>query len=88
MNSNENLDKTLQKIIKLKAIQMYESTPKLMWTNFLAGISHGLGVIFAATVIVALLIFGLSQLQWVPIIGDFIAKIVAYLSLMYGNNSF
>jgi hypothetical protein len=47
----------------------------LLWRGFLYGVAHGLGYAVGATLIVAALIWLLSQLQVVPILGEWIAHL-------------
>lgn len=51
----------------------YLSSPlRIMWTNFLAGLSHGLGIILGATLVISLLTFVLSKyLSHLPLVGQF-----------------
>lgn len=45
--------------------------------NFVRGVFFGLGVVIGGTLVVALIIWALSQVaDWFPIIGDFIKRII------------
>ena len=52
------------------------STKKMIVNNFLGGLFWGIGTIFGATIITTLLVIILGKLNAVPIIGDFIGKII------------
>ena len=46
------------------------------WWNLYLGIMNGFGVFIGGVIIVAIFIFILSKLNTVPVIGDYISKIV------------
>ncbi len=52
-------------------------TKKYIFYQFVGGIFSGLGGVVGATIVFALLIFILSKMELVPIIGDFAAKVVS-----------
>lgn len=66
------------KIVEIKA-----SIGRMMFANFLSGMAWGLGTVIGATFVLAFLIFVLSQLNTVPLIGNYIADILNYIQ----NNS-
>ncbi|PTQ56842.1 MAG: hypothetical protein BSOLF_2644 [Candidatus Carbobacillus altaicus] len=49
---------------------------RIIYTNFLAGVVRGFGITIGATVIVALLVLVLRQFVSLPLIGEYIAKIL------------
>ncbi len=50
--------------------------PPLLWRSFFLGIASGLGRAVGATVILALLMWLLGQLQVVPVLGTWIARLL------------
>ena len=44
--------------------------------TYLRGIVYGLGAITAVVIVIPLLVWMLQQIHWVPIIGDFVDKIL------------
>jgi|SRR3989339_536969 len=54
---------------------------KLIWVNFLIGIARGVGLVIGMTifgaVIVALIFFVLHKMMDLPVIGSYIAQIIA-----------
>ena len=79
MSQSEDLTKAINRLSNLKAYQIYESKWKLVWYRFIMGIAGGFGAIIGATMLIAFIIYVLSQFQWVPFIGDFIAQVIVYL---------
>jgi len=56
--------------------RIHISTGKVVLNNFLGGLSWGFGTVLGATLVVALVIFVLTKLNDVPIIGDFFSSIL------------
>jgi hypothetical protein len=56
--------------------RVHVSTPRLVISNFLGGIAWGFGTVLGATVVVALLVFILSKLDAVPLLGDIVSNIL------------
>ncbi|MDC2890469.1 DUF5665 domain-containing protein [Psychrosphaera algicola] len=47
-----------------------------MWFSLLKGISLGLGSVLGATVVLSTLVYLLSQMEFIPIIGEWISAIL------------
>ncbi|MDN9012229.1 DUF5665 domain-containing protein [Brevibacillus laterosporus] len=80
------LNATLHKIglyledIRLADIVLNYTTPRrLIWTNFVAGLARGLGLTIGTAIVLALLGSLLSKFLSIPIIGDYIREIIAYV---------
>ncbi len=58
-------------------LQYLKSTRKIMWTNFLAGISRGFGITVGMTVVLGIFIWILTQLVSLPVVGEYFEKIEA-----------
>jgi hypothetical protein len=48
-----------------------------MWVNFLRGLAFGLGSVIGATFLVYLLVQILSQIEFIPILGDWALRLIA-----------
>lgn len=68
-------------------IDLLQKPSKIIYLNFIAGISKGLGIAVGATIVFALLIDLLSRLIVLnlPVIGDFIVKILHIIEAKQGN---
>lgn len=64
-NSHTNVEKPLRKIII---------------NNFIGGIVWSLGAWVGTTVIIAILVYFLAHINFIPIIGDFVAKVMKYVA--------
>ncbi len=80
-----DLEKALDRVSHLKIVKIYESKSKLFFYQFFSGMAYGFGAFFGATILVALIIFLLSQFQWVPFIGAFLADLMQYLESARSN---
>lgn len=47
--------------------------------SFLRGIASGFGAFIGATIVITVIVWFLSQLQFVPLIGNFAAQIVTFV---------
>jgi hypothetical protein len=59
-----------------KSVELKVSTSKLILNGFLSGLAWGFGSVIGASLVVALILFLLSQLDTAPIIGKFIKSII------------
>ncbi len=75
----QDLEKAIEKASHLKIVRIYESKTKLIFYQFFMGMAYGFGAFFGATILIALIIFLLSQFQWVPFVGDFVVQLMQYL---------
>lgn len=55
--------------------RMRLSLPKLLGVQFLRGLAFGLGSFLGATLVVSALIYSLSSINFIPIIGDWASQI-------------
>lgn len=54
----------------------YSNPSRLMWYSFFRGIAYGLGIFLAGTVVISLVIWGLSLFDQIPIIDRFVQHII------------
>lgn len=66
----------LQKLNEHKLIQAYNSIPRLLWFHLLKGTAFGLGSVLGATVVLSSVVYLLSQMEFIPIIGDWVSEII------------
>jgi len=59
--------------------KVYRSKKKIIFDNFLGGISWSFGVWIGTSIILILTVFVLSKVNLVPIIGNFVAEISKYV---------
>lgn len=54
---------------------IYQSVPRVLLFRFATGMAVGLGTVIGATVLLSLIIWALSQIEFLPIIGEWSAEI-------------
>ena len=59
-----------------KLIKTYNSIPRLLWFHLLKGVAFGLGSVLGATVVLSMVVYVLSQMEFIPIIGEWITAIL------------
>lgn len=59
--------------------KVYRSRGKMLLDNFLGGIVWALGVWVGSAIIIALLVYFISKIDFVPIIGGFMASVSEYM---------
>ncbi|NIA02244.1 MAG: hypothetical protein GWP15_02575 [Nitrospirae bacterium] len=72
----KELTKEVKKLKKLEFIKILKRPWKYMWMSFLHGLMVGFGWVIGASVLVALLIYLLAQIQFVPYLGDFVTDVI------------
>lgn len=65
----------LAKLNRHRFVRTYNSMPKLMALSFARGLMVGLGTVIGATVLLSVLVWVLSQVEVIPIIGQWAAQI-------------
>lgn len=70
------LTKELRNLQEHYAMRTLSSKRRMMFAQFLRGIAFGLGSVLGATVVVSALVYSLSQIDFIPIIGDWANEII------------
>lgn len=52
------------------------SAIQIIWYSFLRGVAFGLGSVVGATILVSVLVYFLSSVDFIPVIGEWAAEIV------------
>ena len=80
LEKNDNEIKKLSVAIKSlnnnNIFKIYNSTKKILFISFLKGLASGLGWIIGATILVSLLTYILSQIEFIPILGDIVSQLI------------
>ena len=81
LEKNDNEIKKLSEAIKSlnnnNIFKIYNSIKKVLFISFLKGLASGLGWIIGATILVSLLTYILSQIEFIPILGDIVSQLIA-----------
>ena len=79
-----------QELAHLRQHQMvvlYQSIPKIILFRFVTGMAVGLGTVIGATVLLSLIVWGLSQIEFIPIIGEWATQIAAEIDTRTGEET-
>jgi phage shock protein PspC (stress-responsive transcriptional regulator) len=78
------LTKLAKDLKSRRYLQRIDNPKKFFFYNFISGIVRGIGVAFGASIVFALILWILSKLQIVPILGDWAIVILDYIEKMRG----
>ncbi|CRK75015.1 DUF5665 domain-containing protein [Nereida ignava] len=70
---DQDIKKLAAEVAKLNGhrfVTMHNSVPKMLAFNFARGLAFGLGSVIGATLLVSVLVYLLSQIDFIPIIGE------------------
>lgn len=67
-----NLVNAIESLGLEEFIEYIKSPWRLLWPNFVAGVARGFGALVGATIVVALVIWGLTQVISLPLIGRYL----------------
>jgi len=85
-------DKELVKIFEAGGVVEYleylQSGKRLLWVNFKAGVAKGFGVTVGMTVVVALVIWILTMLVDIPLIGEYFSDAQQYVTEYADNTNY
>ncbi|NLU50872.1 MAG: hypothetical protein GXX09_10825 [Syntrophomonadaceae bacterium] len=74
----KELSANMERMRLAEYVEMLENPRRLLYINFLIGISRGLGGAVGATILAAIVLYFLQKagVLHLPVIGDFIAELV------------
>lgn len=70
------LREELTQLREHRMVRLYQSVPQVLLFRLAAGMAMGLGTVLGATVLLSLIVWSLSQIEFIPIIGDWAAQVV------------
>ena len=77
-------DKELVKVFEAAGVVDYleylQSGKRVMWVNFKAGIAKGIGMTFGMAVILGVLVWVLTMLVDLPVVGEYFADAKQYIT--------
>lgn len=75
----EALTTEVQRLNSHRFVRLQNRPLSLIWHNFLRGLAFGLGSALGATVLLSLLVWWLSQFEFLPILGEWAAELNAII---------
>jgi len=77
----ERIARRSSQVELLDALYTLTSPRRVIWLNFLAGISRGLGITIGATIVFFVVVVILRHFVTLPVIGKFIAQILDFVDV-------
>jgi hypothetical protein len=71
----KELAKEIRRLKNADFLHVFKNPWKFVFYSFLKGLMMGLGSVLGATILVAMAIYLLTKVSWVPIIGDFVGDV-------------
>ena len=75
-NSLDKLDKSIKELNEHYFFKMHSSFWKVLSISLIRGLLSGLGWVLGATILVSLLTYTLSQIEFIPILGEWVSKLI------------
>jgi len=70
------LRQEVERLNSHRFIRLHNSVFQLVLFQFLRGLAFGLGTIFGATVVVSVIVYSLTSIDFIPVIGDWASQVV------------
>ncbi len=64
---------------------LYQSVPRVLMFRLLTGMAVGLGTVIGATVLLSVIVWALSQIEFLPLIGGWAAEIAQQIERAVGD---
>lgn len=65
-----------------RMVRLYQSPTRVLFFRFLSGMAVGLGTVIGATVLLSVIIWALSTIEFIPIIGEWAVGIAAEIEAL------
>ncbi|MBF97231.1 MAG: hypothetical protein CFH34_01112 [Alphaproteobacteria bacterium MarineAlpha9_Bin4] len=75
-DSFEKLDKSITKLNNHNFLKIHSSFWKIILVSLFRGLASGLGWVLGATILVSLFTYALSQIEFIPILGEWVSRLI------------
>ena len=75
-NEIDKLEKTIKDFSKHNFFAIHSSYFKIILISFIRGLASGLGWVLGATILVSFLTYTLSQIEFIPILGELVSQLI------------
>ena len=72
----KKLEKSISQLAKHNFFKIHSSFWKIILVSLLRGLASGLGWVLGATILVSLLTYTLSQIEFIPILGEWVSELI------------
>lgn len=78
---NEKIDILNKSLLSLRTEieKTNKSFKKEFFQRILLGVAYGIGTILALAIVSPLLVYVLSKIEWVPVVGEFVSNVIQNL---------
>ncbi len=76
-NQIKKLEISIKNLNRQRFFKIYSSFISIIFVSFLKGLASGLGWVLGATILVSILTFALSQIEFIPILGEWVSKLIS-----------
>jgi len=87
-DTDARLDKLTAELETLNShrfIRVHNSLWRLILFQFTRGLAFGLGSVLGVSILVSLVVWWLSQFEFIPIIGDFARQLIEWIEIPISN---
>lgn len=71
----------LSRLNSHRFVKIHNSIPRLLAFRFASGLAIGLGTVLGGSLLLSLIVFALSSIDFIPVIGDWAARIADEMNL-------
>ena len=75
-DSARRLANAIEALNQHRFVRAHNSLSRLMFYQFLRGLAFGLGTVVGASILVSILVGLLSQVEFIPVLGDWATQII------------
>ena len=75
-NEIDKLEKTIKDLSKHNFFTIHSSYFKIILISLIRGLASGLGWVLGATILVSFLTYTLSQIEFIPILGELVSQLI------------
>ena len=75
-NQIKKLEISIKNLNRQRFFKIYSSFISIIFVSFLKGLASGLGWVLGATILVSILTFALSQIEFIPILGEWVSRLI------------
>lgn len=77
----QRLSEQMERLNNHRFVQMHNSVPRMVGLQLLRGLAFGLGSAIGATALVSVAVVLLSQIEFVPFIGELASQVIHEIKL-------
>ncbi len=75
------LGEGVSKLLEHRVMRSHATFPRLLLFNFLRGLAFGLGSVVGATALVSVVVYMLSSIDFIPVIGEWATEIIRVIDV-------